>query len=91
MKKQLLFFLSFLATANLIAQTATLEKSDTTDWSAFEQKVVQLGKTILTDTLLENRIAADKELRTQLPEILSQNNSFSYPFDSVQTMSIQYP
>jgi hypothetical protein len=59
--------------------------------SVFEQRVIALGKTIITDSLVENRLAAAAQLAKEFPVQLQESGSFSYPFDSVQTLSILYP
>lgn len=91
MKKQFFTLLFSIAVLSLFAQEAEPTKKGGTDLSEFEQKVIALGLTIVTDTLVENRKKANKELGTELMSTLQQKGTFTYPFDSLQTVSIQYP
>lgn len=91
MKNQLFLFVFAFLSFNLLAQPIEEPQTAGTDLSEFEQKMIQYGKTILTDTLVENRKKAHSDLGIELMANLSKKGSFSYPFDSVQSISIQYP
>ncbi len=91
MKNQLFLFVFTLFAINLSAQPVDAIQVEVADLSEFEQNMILFGKTILTDTLVENRKKAHKDLGVELMANLSKKNSFFYPFDSVQSISIQYP
>ena len=56
-----------------------------------EKALKEKSMAIMTDTVQENRVQAAKDFIPQLVEALQTENSFQYPFDSLQTISIQYP
>lgn len=91
MKNQLFLFVFALFATYLSAQPLEETQKKVADLSEFEQKVIQYGKAILSDTLVENRKKAHKDLGLELMANLSKKGSFFYPFDSVQSISIQYP
>ncbi len=66
-------------------------QSDQHSMAALEAKMVTWGQTIIKDSLLENRQRASIDMETALMSALQEKGSFSYPFDSVKTVSIQYP
>lgn len=57
----------------------------------WEDSLTQLSKTFITDKSLEKRENAINQFMPVLSEALNIKESFSYPFDSVQYISIQYP
>jgi hypothetical protein len=91
MKKLFCSLCCSLVVVALFAQPQGKTVSTDSILSVFEQKVIALGKTIVTDSLMENRMAAAVQLAKELPVQLRESGSFSYPFDSVQTLSILYP
>jgi len=55
MKNQLFLFVFTLFAINLSAQPVDAIQVEVADLSEFEQNMILFGKTILTDTLVENR------------------------------------
>lgn len=90
MKNQILILVLVLYSFGLWAQPKDLAEKGTTDLSEIEQKMKDLGLTIVTDTLVQNRQQASKDMGEQLMTTLAGKGTFNYPFDSVQTISIQY-
>ncbi|HHS95403.1 MAG TPA: hypothetical protein ENJ45_02355, partial [Phaeodactylibacter sp.] len=78
-------------TISVFAQKADTISTKENTLSALEQKVMHWGDILLKDSLLENRKAAAEQLFKSLTTALQAEGSFAYPFDSVQTLSIQYP
>lgn len=56
-----------------------------------ERQLIELGHTLLSDTLPEQRIAAAEKIKITLTETLDQPGSFQYPFDSLTSVSILAP
>ena len=52
-----------------------------------EMTLNSLGKTVLLDSLLINRQNANHELSILLEKTLKNDNAYSYPFDSLLTIS----
>jgi len=91
MKSQLLLFVFAFFSISASAQVEVNVEKEVVEMSEFEQNVIQWGETILRDSLVENRKKAHQELTAAMTKELSTAGNFSYPFDSVQTISIQYP
>jgi len=53
--------------------------------------LVQLATTILTDSLKTNRVKAEASFQNLLTETLKAENSFQFPFESLEAVSILYP
>ena len=60
-------------------------------FSEAEQEIEALAAAVVRDSLLENRVAACKQLQAVLEKTLEQPNSFQYPFQEVRSLSIQIP
>ncbi len=56
-----------------------------------ERQLIELGRTLLTDTLPEQRALAAENIKITLTETLNQAGSFEYPFDSLTSLSILTP
>ncbi len=83
MKNVILLLFGVLLQAVSFAQDSTLVEA--------EKYLSQLGTTFLTDTSEAKRVAAAEAVLPQLQSALASPNSFAYPFDSLQQLSIQYP
>ncbi len=57
----------------------------------YEDSLQALTLTIMTDSIQSNRLAAFDQFNDLFEKTLSIQNSFSYPFDSLQAVSIKYP
>jgi len=86
--KKLLILLCLFSLTKIDAQT---KADDLTKLQELELEMNQLASTILTDTIQENRLLADKELKVKMEEALHINGGFDYPFDSLTNISFQYP
>lgn len=60
-------------------------------FSEAEQEIEALAVKVVTDSLVENRVAANKQLKAVLQKTLEQPTSFQYPFSEIQSLSIQMP
>lgn len=56
-----------------------------------EDTLQTLGSQLLDDSVLANRMRSDSFFTRSLVRALKTPNSFYYPFDSVETLTIQYP
>jgi hypothetical protein len=72
-------------------QAGPMSEGDLERIHAYEDTIALMGYAIVNDSLQTNRYAACKKLILTLKEALKMNNSFSYSFDRVKTVSIQYP
>jgi hypothetical protein len=82
----------FLFCNGLIAQTAgPLSEANREEIHAYEDTIALMGYAIVNDSLQSNRYGACKKLILTLKEALKRENSFTYKFDRVKTVSIQYP
>ncbi len=84
-----LIFVFFLLLTGYTGIAQEAAKSDSL--STLETGLVKLSNTIIQDTILSNRTKANAQFKQQLKEALSQNNSFQYPFEKIETVSILYP
>lgn len=64
---------------------------DSLQMSHLEDSLNNLAKTIMMDSIQENRVLASQKFAPLLEEALQQPYGFDYPFDSLRTISIQYP
>ena len=79
------FFIAFLFFNN------TLKAQDHAALATKEAALVQLATTLLTDSLKENRVKAEASFQNLLTETLTEKNSFQFPFESLEAVSILYP
>ena len=56
-----------------------------------ERQLIELGRTLITDTIPAERILAAEKIKITLTETLDDPGSFEYPFDSLITVSILEP
>jgi len=56
-----------------------------------EATLVQLASTLLADSLKVNRIKAEDSFRATLEDALKTENSFQFPFEALDAVSILYP
>lgn len=91
MKKILfaLFFVLFCLSAN--AQTGKITEENLAVLKKYEDTLGLVSFLVINDSLPENRFASTKKLITTLVKALQVENSFSYPFSRMKTVSIQYP
>ena len=80
-KKNLVFFLIFFS-LNSFSQ-----KSEENSFSTFEDTLKKLSKTILNGSNNKEKNIANYYFLTTLEKALRMNNSFSYPFDSLNTIA----
>jgi len=69
----------------------TIEAQDQSSLAAKETTLLQLTNTLLTDSLKINRIEAETSFQSLLAETLKAENSFQFPFNNLETVSILYP
>jgi len=69
----------------------TLVAQDQSPLAAKEATLVPLATTLLSDSLKANRIKAAHAFQTNLEAALKAENSFQYPFESLEAVSILYP
>ncbi len=75
----------------LFSNWAAAQEEKAFSFSEAEQEIEALASTIVRDSLVENRIAAHKQLKAVLQKTLEEPNSFEYPFEEIQSLSIQIP
>ena len=85
----LLIFSTFLAFS--VAKAQSLNTLSFKQLQQYEDSLIVLGKTVLTDTIQENRQSSAQLLAKTLESALKVQNSFAYPFDSLRSVSISYP
>lgn len=68
-----------------------ISEEDLTALKAYEDTIALLSFAIINDSLPEHRFGATKKLIPTLVKALRHKNSFQYPFERVQSISIQYP
>ena len=61
------------------------------DLAAKEEKLVQLANQFLQDSIKENRITAATSFSEMLAKSLQEKESFHYPFQNLEAVSILYP
>lgn len=64
---------------------------DASTLAAKEATLIQLSSTLITDSIKENRIKAEQVFQSTLEEALKADNSFQFPFESLESVSILYP
>lgn len=91
MKSVFLIIFSLLFLGLNAQPSTTLSEEDHEKIHTYEDTIALMGYAIVNDSLQANRYAACKKLIITLKQALKIENSFSYPFDRVKTVSIQYP
>ncbi len=56
-----------------------------------EATLIQLSSALISDSTKANRIKAEKAFQTTLTEALKMENSFQFPFNGLESVSILYP
>ncbi len=89
------FFLIFLfiggSFAQEVSQQDSIQPLVNESFVKWENDFIALGETLLKDTIASNRQKAAQDLKKGLQEMLTQKETFAYPFDSLQSVSILYP
>ncbi len=88
--KRILLGASLLLSSTLFAQRK-LAVNDSLLLNRIQDTLSDLGGDILEDSIVTDRIRNDDLFTRSLVRALKMPNSFYYPFDSVETMTIQYP
>ena len=88
--KRILLSASLLLCGHLFAQQK-LATSDSLLLNRIQDTLDVLGNNIMDDSLVAGRIRSDSMFTRSLVRALRLHNSFRYPFDSVETMTVQYP
>ena len=87
--------LSFIIAFQFVHQTTAQPFQFTADshqqLDAYEDTLALLSFAVLHDSIAENRFAACHQLIPKLVKALQISNSFHYPFERVQSISIMYP
>lgn len=82
----------FMVSNNLSAQKAApMTEAQVVQVRAVEDTLMVLAYAVLNDSLAENRFAACRDMIPNLVKALKVENSFSYPFKRLPSVSIQYP
>ncbi len=91
MKNFAILLLLFITSHGLFAQTGKVSTEDLPLMEALEDTLGLLSFLIINDSIPEDRFAATKKMIPTLVKALKIKNSFSYPFEQMRTVSIQYP
>jgi hypothetical protein len=89
-------FFTFLLAAGVCAPSSlwSQERMSAKDWQAMETVEDTLGLlayAFINDSLEENRFLAVRAFIPKLVQALKKPGSFSYPFEQLSSVSIQYP
>ncbi len=84
-------FAFLLLSIHLSAQVHRFSAEASEQLSAHEDTLAVLAHTVIHDSIAEHRFAACHQLIPKLVEALKTPNSFHYPFERIQSMSIMYP
>jgi hypothetical protein len=92
MFKKIIFLTCLCASVAVEAQKAkALSATVTQQMRLEEDTLVVLAYAVLNDSVEVERFAACRQLITKLVRSLKNDNSFSYPFERLKSISIQYP
>lgn len=94
MKKLILFVFCLSLITQISAQVGVAPKLDEATFAEIknvEDTLGFLGFLMVNDSLPEHRFGACKKFIPKLVEALKHKNSFEYPFDRLQSISILYP
>lgn len=94
MKKLLIFVFCTSFYFGLFAQNTraqSLDKSSFEQMNIAEDTLGALGFLMVNDSLPEHRFGACKKFIPKLVQALKHKNSFNYPFERLNTISILYP
>ncbi|MCB9301588.1 MAG: hypothetical protein H6566_13145 [Lewinellaceae bacterium] len=88
----LIFALALTAVAPLSAQnTSKIAEADLAFLQEMEDTLSLLAYAVVNDSLAEHRFGTCREMIPRLVKALKVENSFQYPFESLKSVSIQYP
>jgi len=73
------------------AQSGKITPEDQVKLKTYEDTLGLVSFLVINDSLPEERFASCKKLIKTLVQALKVENSFSYPFDRLKAVSIQYP
>ena len=76
---------------SLVIQAAIAQKDTTFSFQESAQTLTHLAYSVVNDSLLEDRQKAYQSFEALLTRTLEQPNSFEYPFEELQSVSIQMP
>ena len=82
---------NFLFILLLGSLSLTAQQAEPSLLQLYEDSLVALSTTVMQDTSRDNRISAFKQFEEVLEQALSQSNSFDYPFEKLEAVSIQKP
>lgn len=90
-----LFLITILLILNNLAVSQTksgnLNQADLEKLTILEDSITTMSRIAVTDSIADNRLAAQEKLKPLLREALAINNSFSFAFDKIENISILYP
>lgn len=86
-----LLLLSCISYTGLSAQASGLTEESKKQIREIEDTLGILSYLIVNDSLEENRFAATRQMIPTLVRALKATNSFQYPFERLNAVSIQYP
>ena len=72
------------------SKSGDVKQVDLDKLSVLEDSIVSLSRTAVTDSIAENRIAAQDKLLPLMREALAVNNSFNYAFSKIESISLLY-
>lgn len=90
MKKPIFFFILLLITATSFAQLKKIVPADLKILQKKEDSLKAYAKSLVTDSLPNNRMRSDSFFTRVLIRSFQVKNSFYYPFDSVKGISTLY-
>ncbi len=91
MKSLFLGILFIFITASLHSQVGKISEENLAALAEYEDTLGLVAYMIVNDSFPENRFAATKKMIPTLVKALKTENSFSYPFEQLRTVSIMYP
>lgn len=90
-KLVLVIFCLALGTATFAQKSSEPSKESLEAMKSWEDTLALLSYAIINDSLAEYRFAACRKMIPSLVQALKTQNSFHYPFERLQSVSIQYP
>ena len=91
MKKLIFVSILIYCSFSLQAQAREIITEDLKILEQLEDTLGLLAYVIINDSIPEDRFAATKKMIPTLVKALKIKNSFTYPFEQLRTVSIQYP
>lgn len=92
-QKLLLYFAILVTALPVYAQedTSLQPLTEKSQMELYEDTLAVLGYAVVNDSLPDNRFLACREMIIRLKQALKTPGSFDYPFERLQSISIQYP